>query len=278
MKHPIRKILVPLDPSEYSVNATKQACWVARKHEARVAGLTILDTPEIQAMAIPSVYGYLKLPSDILNFHHKHAEEQLHKIQRRFADYCYEQKVESLEAEREGMPVNLIVEAATLFDLMVVGMRTFFRFETKNEDGNLVTKIFKKSSTPVLAVTKDYTPLQNVLIAYDGSMASARALRDFVLFADPLDFSVDLFVADEDHEKREYNANKAFFYLTDNGVIINNIIKRDHELVAIDDGDFKNYDIIVCGMHSKTAITEFFVGSFVKTLIEKNENCLFLSH
>ena len=45
MKDAVKKIMVPLDVSDYCEAATLRACEVAQKHDAILTGLTILDVP-----------------------------------------------------------------------------------------------------------------------------------------------------------------------------------------------------------------------------------------
>ncbi|YCM46793.1 universal stress protein (plasmid) [Verrucomicrobiaceae bacterium 227] len=275
----IRKILVPLDPSDYAKSATDYACRISHAFDATVAGLTVLDSPEIRASAFPSQYGYAALVQESIELHKDNAQKEIDKIEGRFLEYCREQKVLASEVEEDGIPADLILEAATLFDLVVVGLRTFFHFETRRGDGELLTKILGRISTPILAVPARPKPLERVLIAYDGSPASARAVRDFTLFARPFDMEVDLFLADDDKGRLDFHANKLQYYLTDHGIPVRKVVRySDGPLVAIGDGLTKNYDLVVCGMHSRKPLRDFFVGSFVKMLIERQENALFLSH
>jgi len=278
-KSTIRRIIVPLDPSKYAESATEYACQVAKGHESAIAGLAVLDTPEIRSSALPSQYGYLEMIEESIDLHKKHAEEEIDKFENAFRDRCLKEDVIATEIEEEGVPFDLILEAATLFDLMVIGLRTFFHFETRTGDGELLSKILGRTSTPILAVPPESKPLKKVLIAYDGSPASARAVRDFAVFAQPFEMEVDLFLADEDTGQLDFHANKLHLYLNDHDIPVSKIVRYGRSpLEAIEQGLTEGYDLIVCGMHSKRPLHDFFVGSFANRLIEREESALFLSH
>ena len=275
----IRKILVPLDPSDYAKTATDYACRISHAFDSTVTGLTVLDSPEIRSSVFPSQYGYGALVQESINIHTINAQKKIDQIENRFLEYCREHNVIVSEIEEEGIPADLILEAATLFDLMVVGLRTFFHFETRKGDGELLTKILGRTSTPILAVPARPKPLKKVLIAYDGSPASARAVRDFTLLAQPFDMEVDLFLSDNNRAQLDFHANKLNYYLNDHEIPVSRVIRySDVPIAAIEEGLTKDYDLIVCGMHSRSPLHEFFVGSFARRLIEQQENALYLSH
>ena len=196
-----------------------------------------------------------------------------------FKKKCFSEHIVSSEILEEGIPAELILEAGTLFDLIVIGLRTFFYFETRENDGELLSSILNRTSTPILAVPKEPKPLNKVLVTYDGSIASARAVRDFVLFALPLGLSVDLFLADEDQGRLDFHANKLQLYLNNHEVSVGKIIRYSKSaLEALDAGIVDDYELVVCGMHARRPLHDFFVGSFARRLIEKEESALFLSH
>lgn len=275
----LRKILVPLDPSDYARSATDYACRIAAVHESTIAGLAVLDSPEIRSSALPSQYGYMTMIQESIDFHKKQAMEQIGKFEDEFRQKCAAENVIASEISEEGIPFDLILEAATLFDLVVIGLRTFFHFETRKGDGELLTKILGQTSTPILAVPAPPKPLEKILVTYDGSPASARAVRDFILLAQPFEMEVDLFLADEDAGRLDFHANKLRSYLQDHAIPVGRIIRFSKgPLVAINEGLTKDYDLVVCGMHSKRTLLDRFVGSFANLLIERQENALFLSH
>lgn len=275
----IRKILVPLDPSSYARAATEYACQIAMKHEAQICGLSVLDSPEIRAAVMPSRYGSYELAQQLEELHYENAREEMAQFEEEFTQRCNKHHVLSTETQLEGVPVDLVLEAATLFDLMVVGLRTYFHFETRRGEGELLTKILAQTSTPILAVPAVTKPLKKVLITYDGSPASARAVRDFVIFALPFDMEIDLFLSDEDDGRLDFHANKLQLYLQDHELPVSRILRYTSKpLDAINDGVTDGYDLVVCGMHSRRPLHDFFVGSFAKRLIEDKKSALFLSH
>ncbi|MEM1293819.1 MAG: universal stress protein [Verrucomicrobiota bacterium] len=282
MKHTsIQRILVPLDPSEYSKAATLRACEVARAHYAQVEGLVILDSPEIRSTIAPLEMQNWPAVIDAMSSAISEAEEQIGDLRRHFAETCESLHTTHQEVQLEGLPPNLILEASALFDLVVVGLRTFFHFETRDTPGDSLVKILDRTVTPVLAVpSSEPTPIKQVVIAYDGSFNSARTLRDFVAFAKPYDFELTLFSADKDKDHAKHSVESAAAYLRSHDFEnASEVISKGAPFEAFEkEGLLEKADLIVTGIHSRKFIKDAFVGSFAKSLIEHGDVPLFLSH
>src|SRR2546430_15366409 len=82
--------------------------------------------------------------------------------------------------EDEGLPANRIVLEAQRYDLILLGRKTYFHFETVDEPDPTLFQVLKHSPRPVVTVPS--APLREegaVLVAYDGSLQASRALQAF---------------------------------------------------------------------------------------------------
>ncbi len=280
MNSTIQRILVPLDPSEYTEAATSCACEVARTHYAQLEGLVVLDTPEIRSQIAPVEIAHWPSVVDVVNDALKDAEDVITKTRYDFANHCDAQRVAHAESELEGIPANRILEVSALFDLVVTGLRTFFHFETREGPGDSLAKVLDRTVAPVLAVPKgQQTPFKNVLVAYDGSFDSSRALRDFVGFAKPYEFAIKVFSADKDRSQAEALANRAAAYLrAHNFKDVSTATSDKNPIEAIEHDHLKETDLIVSGIHHRKFLKDAFVSSFTNHLIELDNTALFLSH
>ncbi len=93
MKEHIKRILVPLDPSAFAQAATETACRIARYHTAQLAGVAVLDSPEIQSSLIPAVGPYYPGVMESVQNKRHHAKDVLDDCFKRFADTCEEMNV-----------------------------------------------------------------------------------------------------------------------------------------------------------------------------------------
>ncbi|MEM1441131.1 MAG: universal stress protein [Verrucomicrobiota bacterium] len=276
----IQKILVPLDASIYSGAATETAIRIAKKHGASVTGVAVLDSPEIRSSIIPAVGPYYPLMVDAVQEKIDHADQILRDTLARFSQACEEAGIEHEETEYEGIPAQKLLESSIFHDLIVLGLETFFHFETRGGQGDTLDKLIDHTATPVLAVPPTGAPdLGKALIAFDGSFGASRALRDFIPFARPYDPEITLVAADLPAEKSDFLLSNATELLKSHGLSKVSVIASEESVEdTITPEATADADLIVAGIHSRRPIRDMFTGSFTATLIQNHGKPLFLSH
>jgi len=280
MKDHIKRILVPLDPSIYAQAATESACLVAKAHYAQLAGVAVLDSEEIRRIVSPAVGPYYPLLMDEVRKKTAHADAVLKNCMAKFADTCESLRVAHLETEYEGLPVQKLLDSAIFYDLIVVGIRTAFHFETSNDSFDRLDQLLDHTITPILAVpATGLKKLEKVVIAFDGSLGSARALHDFAALAGPFSPGIKIVTSNPKKEEADFLLDQAAAFLRSHGLTNISTEKLDGPIEKhIDELIADGPDLIVAGIHSKKLIGDRFVGSFTKSLINRADIALFLSH
>lgn len=281
MKSSLQKILVPLDLSEYAAAATRAACEVAKVHGGEVTGLVVLDTPDIRSSVTPAEVTYWPVVQDAIHRATDDARERIAEARREFADVCERQGVSHRESQLEGIPSHCILDAAVLFDLVVMGLRTYFHFETRPGPGNSLARVLDRTPTPVLAVPAELPPdFKKCLIAYDGSYGAGRALRDFVSFAKGSGArEITVLTAGQDERQSAFLQESAAAYLNAHGFDDFALVTTEAPAIEVVMDEYAgSTDLIVAGIHSRRILKDIFVGSFTTELIEDGRIALFLSH
>ena len=281
MNENIKRILVPLDPSVYAQAATEAACEIARTHRGQVSGVAVLDSSEIRSSIVPAIGPYYPMLMDDVKRKTQHADEILKDCMDRFAQTCEKHRVAHLETEYEGIPVPKLLESAIFYDLVVVGLKTDFHFETRKESYQRLDHLLERTITPILGVpATGFTRPEKVLIAFDGSMGSARALHDFASFVQPYnDVEVKIVVAEKPAEQAEFLLEHSSAYLRSHSIknVTTEAVSGPIKTVA-ENAPAEGFNLFVVGIHSKKFINDLFVGSFAEFLIEKCDTAVFLSH
>lgn len=276
----IQRILVPLDVSEYAEASTYRACVLARSNQAAVTGMVVLDTPEIAGRSLPAQ------PAMLLDYTMESVAAQTEDARRRikdelekFAYRCEEAHVTHNEAEFQGIPSEHIIQASKYYDLLVMGLRTYFHFETQTGPGNSLTQILGHTPTPVLTVPKtSWQPLSSILIAFDTSFNAVRAMHTFAKINWPEEVDVTLIMSHPDKAYRDLSLEQAAAYLRSHA--LNNIrsVGTDREIRQVIDEDYiEKTDLVVAGMHAQNRFKDFFVGSLTKQLIDYGHTALLLA-
>lgn len=275
----IRRILTPLDPSPYGKTALEYSCYVASKHQAEVTGIVVLDLPGIEKSIGPVAAGALYWAEKLEKFRIAEAQTHIKKLLNNFNHVCTDKNIAHSEAKVQGSPSEQIIFESIFYDLVVMGLRTYYHFETDEKYGNTLDKVLNNTITPILAVPEKFTEIRKVLIAFDGSFPAVRALQRFTHLAAnyDLDFEIKILMSDSDREKAHYYLDHAKEYLS--AYKVQRVKKEwtaDPVIDAMKNGYLEWADLIVCGVHSRNFLKDFLVGSLVKFLINEGSKPLFL--
>ncbi len=274
----IKRILVPLDPSPYTETALEIGTAIAGLYDAELTGLVILDLPGIEKSIGPIPLGGLYYADRIEKQKEKEAHDRIHSLLEKFGEKCKKEGVRFREAEQQGSPSDRILQEALFYDAIIIGMRTYFHFETSEKPGDSLEKIMDETITPIYAVPEKFTlpstPEEKirVLLAFDGSLPAARAMQRFAHLARPDFFEVTILISEKDKARAQYYLNQAEAYLASHG--IEKIHKKWIEEDIIDALEETYLDwahVVVVGAHSKRGMFGFKVGSLTTHLIKANK-------
>ena len=281
----IKRILLALDPSPYSETAIEYACHIAKMHNAEINGLVVLDIPGIAESIGPVPLGASHYAKQLTESKKKEADQRITALLNHFRDTCVKNGVSHRESKRQGSPSRAIIEESVYYDLVVMGLKTFFEFESESEDsGRSIAEFMDHSVTPILAVPKSPSPEFfdhefNVLMAFDGSLPSARCLHSLSQMYKEQPDNLILLSSDSNEAESKKRLSEAEMYLNAHGIYnVTKVHTSAHIKDAIAEQSKKEIDVIALGAHAKKSIFDFRLGSIARWLIEHSEKPLLIGH
>lgn len=278
----IKDILVCLEGSSSAESATRLAIDVARTCGATLAGLAIVDEPDIRAgaaMGIGAASFKHERDEALLADAHKHAADWIALFERR----CREAGVTAKGLEVVGRPADSILEEMEAHDLTVIGRDANFRFETEREDLQTRDAILHQATRPVLLVpdVEEQTLSSTVLIAYDGSNAAKRALTSFAESGLAASRAIHVATVDDNGARAWEMANRAVQMLGAMGIPakghnVVSLLSNVDSLFAL--GKELNAGLMVMGAFAHRRLRHLFSGSVTHGLLEKSPIPLYLQH
>ena len=173
----LRTILIGLDASPYSSAAVELGIRWARRFDALLVGLGIIDEPTIlghdSALFGKAYVKYVDEP--VLADARRHVDQ----ILERFTTRCAGADVTCEVLEDVGQPSEQILQEAQCYDLILLGQRTYFHFETQDRADETLGRVVKNSPRPVVVVPETLSESDAIVVAYDGSLQAARTLYAF---------------------------------------------------------------------------------------------------
>lgn len=277
----IKSIVVALDGTDSSRTAQDLALDIAKDRGTALVGVGVLDVPWITApRATPLGAGAYKTHRDEVLLEKGRAQ-----IKQRLADFharCAREGAVSREIGAEGVPHELIEREADRHDLIIVGRDTNFHGVQSPDIGDTVERLLHDNPRPVLVVPAEHPPGQKVVVAYDGSMQSSRAMHMFVLLGLTRDREVHVVSVDENEGKALDLASRAcgLFEAHEIAVQSHGIKTTAHPAdVLLGELDGLDAGMLVMGAFSHHGLVHrMFVGSATRRLLHRCPVPLFVHH
>jgi nucleotide-binding universal stress UspA family protein len=276
----LRSILVGLDGSPFSASAVELGIGWAKRSGATLVGLGIVDEPTIlEPEAVPLGGGAFKEHRDeyLLADARRKVEQLLGELSQRCASAGVACKV----LENVGLPSEQILLEAQRYDLILLGQKTFFHFETQLGPDETLHKVLKGSPRPVVAAPEKLDGGTSVVVAYDGSLQAARTLQAFqTLLADRTQ-EIHVVSAHPEAELAQQHAARAVEFLGFHGITAQCHALVTHAApaqVILEQVKLLNAGLLVMGAYGHSALREFFFGSVTRNLLKGSTVPLFLYH
>ena len=276
----IKKVLVALDPDSDTAVATRYAADVARRFNATVTGLAVVDLGSIESGTkgggIGSFYYAEKLRDQLTSETRARARE----LVKRYKKAVEGSGVEHVEVVEEGVPFQRIVEDMKYHDLLVIGKDPHFFYGHPKKETNTLARVVKNTVAPTLVVGDAYADINRILIAYDGSNPSARAVKQFVQlmpFGDEVKVNV-VTIYEKESTEAELMLRLVREFLEAHGITPETVaLKGDNPAdLLVEYSSYVGAALVVAGAHSVSGIRKIAFGSTMSALTGKCPVPLFL--
>jgi nucleotide-binding universal stress UspA family protein len=241
-------ILVPITGMEESWPALEQAILVAKREESVLRGLHVIPPRT------------------------KTDESQIQAIQMRFSQRCQAANVPGSLVAEKGSIARQVCERALLTDLIVLNVSHPPMPGLPSLQSGLRSIIWR-SARPILTVPGKVSPMDNALLAFDGSIKSREALFVATYLAEKWHTKLMvLTIADKDsHSVQDY----ARSYLELHEIQADYSIRSGSFDTFVKSIQERQINLVVMGSYSGTALKEVVAGSAVNFLLRK-ANCSLL--
>lgn len=244
--HLFREILVPVGHTEGGFVALEQALIIAQKEPASLRGLHILPPR-------------LKLDGSVAK-----------TVQTRFDQRCQEAGVNGSLAIVQGDVSDQIIAYSLLTDLVVLNV-SHAPGPGLSSLGSGLRSIIWRSARPVLTVPARTSPLDNAMLAFNGSPKSKEALFVAAYVAELWKTSLVVMTLTENDNTSPDVQDYARAYLELHEIEADYIMVDGSMDAILDVGKERDINLMLMGGYSGTALKEVFIGSMVNNLLRKFE-------
>jgi nucleotide-binding universal stress UspA family protein len=244
-------ILVPIPGIDETWQALEQAILVAQKEASALHGLHVIPPRA------------------------KVDEGDLQTIQARFNQRCHEVNLSgSLVVEKGNIP-RQVCERALLTDLVVLNVAHPPQPGLSSLRSG-IRSIIWRSARPILTVGGKISPLDNAMLAFDGSSKAKEALFVATYLAEK--WQIKLTVVTIAEEGTQSVQDYARSYLDLHEIQADYLVKNGSFDIFLEIINEFQINLVVIGSYSGTALNEVIAGSAVNFLLRKADCSLLICH
>jgi len=275
-----KNILVGIDASEHSRNAQTYACYLARRLNATVTGLHVVDIVSIEGPFLHDISGSFGL-EPYLDLSFKMREALTARGNALLEAFAAAAKAENLPVETVldlGVVANVICDRAKSADLLVIGHRGINERFSTGLLGSTAESVTRKCSRPVFIVPMGFREIRRSVLAYDGSERASKAMRHAAEFCDELKIPLTVITVARDLKlgERALDEARSYFRSHPGQVDFELLSGHAHEAIVA----FLNQsaaDLLFIGAYGHSRIIEMVLGSTTEYVL-RNVSCpVFLS-
>jgi len=158
--------------------AVRRAVQLARRHGASVTGVTVVDIERLSDVG-PVPIGGASRAHDLAEHRVAVTQEHVEEEIARFEKACTEASVPYVVHRERGDAFELLLGLWRYHDLTIIGLRGLFEYGVVHNPDDQIIKLIRRGVRPIIAVSAECREVKRVLVAYNGSPASAMAMKRF---------------------------------------------------------------------------------------------------
>jgi nucleotide-binding universal stress UspA family protein len=276
----IKKILVGIDTSEHSRNAQAYAFYLARRLNATLIGVHVVDIVSIEGSFFHDISGSLGL-EPYLDFSSKMREvltARGRSVLDEFAQAAQREKVATETVLDMGIVANQICERAKSADLVMIGHRGINERFSTGLLGSTAESVARKCPRPLFISPMQFREIGRPVLAYDGSERASRAMRACAEFGQALGVATTVVTVARDPKLGERTLNEARAYFEPYTPKAEFKLLEGHaneEIIRFlkDNGA----DLLFIGAYGHSRIIEMVLGSTTEYVLRNSPCPVFLS-
>lgn len=269
-----REILIPTDGSDYSRTALEYGIYIAKRLDARLTGLHVIDIKVLQGPVLNDICSAASFcpGPEFFSVIEKTLETRADNILGEFRGRCEAQGLKPDVKKVTGIIDEEIVREGLGFHLILLAQRgEHYPLSRSVLLGSTAEAVVRKSSTPVLVTPVDFVEIESMGLAYDGSPPANHALRIAAELADKTRWPLTVLIV-TDQEKLSADLSAKVESALDDYMIDKDIIvlggKEEKEILEfIDEGAV---ELMLMGTHGHSRFKELLLGSTTSHVVRKS--------
>ena len=273
----MKKIIIPFDGGHFSNGAFS---FASSLHEIKPILLTGVFLPEVdyaRFFFFPTAFAAPAFIGGAEDFE----EEEVNNNVEKFAELCQKNLIEyRVHKDLFDSSIPQLTKETRFADLMIIGSETFYTNGIVDGTNKYLQDALHTTECPVIIVPEKFNFSSNIILAYDGSVSSVYAIKQFAnLFPELCSLKTILvYAGDEKHNLPDQVLIEELAARHFSDLTITKKISSDNK------NDISNWffqlrnSLVVSGSFGRSGISELFKKSFPIELIKEHSTPVFIAH
>lgn len=276
----LKRTLILLGQTASSVAARRYAFNLVQRTGTELAGLAGLDPSTIETPMLGGI-GTSAYQAQLEQELKRQAEDAQQRLHEAFEQECRGRGLAFEWLAFEGDPLDAFQLASETRDLVVAGHDTGYGGDLDEPLSEVLAKLLLRTPRPMIVCPDALPEGEEVLIAYDGSIAAMRALQMFVLLGLGADQRIVVAAVDRSEEAAARNCAAAASYLrvhgyqSDSRPLASGVEPSEAIRLMVAD---RKVGTLVMGAYGRRGFREALFGSTTDELVANPPCALFLYH
>lgn len=274
----IKRILVGLGGTPYTAAEIERSVELAKAHGAQLTGVTVFDAERLRDIGpVPMGIGASAVAEEVREERMRKAKAAIEESIAEFAAACERAGIQHETHTETGDELALLESLSRYHDLVVLGLRGIFEYGVMPAPHDALVRLISAGVRPILAVAEQHQPIQRVLVAYSGSIESAKTMKRFVQMRLWENIAMRIVVFDGAHGDAQTLLADAAGYCRAHGYDpeIDYVHETPEKHLLPYAGQW-NADLIVAGNSAKSLLRRKLFGETALTLFREADRTLFL--
>lgn len=275
----IGKILVPTDGSANSLTALEYGIYIARKLQAVLTGLYVIDVNLIQGPMLTDISGSAGMPpyEGFFDAIEKSLDEKADFALQEFQKRCQSAGVKSEIKKVIGRISTIIIEEAQNTDMILMAKKgEHFHLKEGGLLGSVAEAVTRNSGKPVLVTPENFIEIESMALAFDGSTSAAKALQISLELSQYNKWPLTVIIISSDSKKatalidqieKANQREQSEFPAADCETIILSGREPDEIIKFIREG---SVELMVMGAYGHNRLRELLLGSTTSQVVRKS--------
>jgi len=278
----IRRILVGLGGQLSLASEVDHALELADRYDAELTGVTIMDTRMLSSVG-PVPLGAGEAAAELARHRAAATAAHMEAAVAAFDDACRRAKVRyQIQREERADPFDRLISESRYHDLVVCGLRGIFESglvgSSPAECGEILARLVGSGVRPLLAAAPQFRKIHRVMIAYSGSVESAKTMKQFIQYRPWREIQLRICVFNHTPERAARLLNSADALCRSHGfqAELLHIPGSPHDQILPAAYDW-NADLLVLGNSARNLLLRRVLGETALRVMQTSSLPLFLS-